>query len=208
MRLPLLAAAAGLFVAPALAKTDLGGCTSTQVVFDTYTSSIYYLPDTGEICDLIDCGGGTAPPKTTVPGCPGYEGTATVTPSFMSGWGESTSAVSTATATVSAAATTNTTKGDDSSSSGASETRSAELSSITTAPFQTGNGTVVTTVATIFTSSTGSGSDSGSAGNSTTSSSSAGSSSTLPSSAAAGSAAIQSLALVGGAAVAVAMAML
>jgi hypothetical protein len=33
-----------------------------------------YDPDTGEICDLLDCGGGRAPPKTTVPGCPLYNG--------------------------------------------------------------------------------------------------------------------------------------
>ncbi|KFY61445.1 hypothetical protein V497_02964 [Pseudogymnoascus sp. VKM F-4516 (FW-969)] len=28
-----------------------------------------YDPSNGEICDLLDCGGGRAPPKTNVPGC-------------------------------------------------------------------------------------------------------------------------------------------
>ena len=29
----------------------------------------WYDPQTGEICDPLDCGGGRAPPKTNVPGC-------------------------------------------------------------------------------------------------------------------------------------------
>ncbi|KAK3901901.1 glycoside hydrolase [Staphylotrichum tortipilum] len=37
----------------------------------------WYDPNTGEICDPLDCGGGRAPPKTNVPGCPGYMGTLT-----------------------------------------------------------------------------------------------------------------------------------
>ncbi|KAL2755422.1 hypothetical protein ACRALDRAFT_1064454 [Sodiomyces alcalophilus JCM 7366] len=34
-----------------------------------------YNQDTGEVCDMLDCGGGRAPPKTNVPGCPWYTGT-------------------------------------------------------------------------------------------------------------------------------------
>jgi hypothetical protein len=66
-----------------LAKTDLAGCTSTAVG----ASLTWYVPGTGELCDLLDCGGGRAPPKTTVPGCAAYSGTATYSPSYMAGWG-------------------------------------------------------------------------------------------------------------------------
>ncbi|KAH6617346.1 hypothetical protein F5144DRAFT_391070 [Chaetomium tenue] len=37
----------------------------------------WYDPDTGEICDPLDCGGGRAPVKTDVPGCAAYKGTLT-----------------------------------------------------------------------------------------------------------------------------------
>lgn len=65
-----------------LAKTDLAGCTSTKAA----TGIVYWMPDTGEICQLLDCGGGRAPPKTDVPGCAAYEGSAPYQPSFMPGW--------------------------------------------------------------------------------------------------------------------------
>jgi hypothetical protein len=80
------AAAALLLAAPALAKTDYDGCIVTTVILDPgrhYT--VWYLEDTGEICQGVDCGGGRAPPKT-VPGCPAYSGTETVTPRFWTGW--------------------------------------------------------------------------------------------------------------------------
>ena len=76
-------------VACTLAKTDIGGCTSSDFVVTPtgggtpFASRIFYLPDTGEICELLDCGGGRAPPKTTVPGCPLYSGTETYSPSFL-----------------------------------------------------------------------------------------------------------------------------
>lgn len=75
----------------ALAKTDIEGCTSftSQVTVrdepgygNTYNTVIWYVSDTLEICKGVDCGGGRAPPKS-VPGCPLYEGTETVTPSFL-----------------------------------------------------------------------------------------------------------------------------
>lgn len=82
---PLLALA--LMAAITYAKTDLRGCVSSETVNQwNQASLLWYLPDTGEICDFVDCGGGRAPPKTTVPGCPGYGGTATVTPSFIPGY--------------------------------------------------------------------------------------------------------------------------
>ncbi|PPJ50799.1 hypothetical protein CBER1_06497 [Cercospora berteroae] len=71
----------------ALAKTDIGGCTSSDVSSPAGASMIYYVPGTGEICEFLDCGGGRAPPKTTVPGCPQYSGTETYSPSFLPGYG-------------------------------------------------------------------------------------------------------------------------
>ncbi|KAF2001646.1 hypothetical protein P154DRAFT_521683 [Amniculicola lignicola CBS 123094] len=62
-----------------LAKTDLAGCTSTLLS----GSITWYIPSSGEICSLLDCGGGRAPPKSTVPGCPLYQGTATYSPQYL-----------------------------------------------------------------------------------------------------------------------------
>ena len=67
------------FAALVSARTDLSGCTSTTAG----ASLIYYVPGTGEICKFLDCGGGRAPPKTTVPGCPAYSGTETHSPEFL-----------------------------------------------------------------------------------------------------------------------------
>jgi hypothetical protein len=82
---------AALLATTALAKTDLGGCTYiTSVVtvsgrpdIGTYQTRVWYDPDTREICELLDCGGGRAPPKTDVPGCGLYEGTETYSPRFL-----------------------------------------------------------------------------------------------------------------------------
>jgi hypothetical protein len=79
-----------------LAKTDLSGCTSSNTVAFGGASVIWYVPGTGEICAALDCGGGRAPPKTTVPGCAAYSGTETYSPSYLSNWA---SATATATAT-------------------------------------------------------------------------------------------------------------
>lgn len=38
----------------ASAKTDLVGCTSSI----SGPSLVWYVPDTGELCDFLDCGGG------------------------------------------------------------------------------------------------------------------------------------------------------
>jgi hypothetical protein len=76
----------------AAAKTDYDGCTSfTSMVTvnpepgygNTYQTVIYFMTENLEICQGVDCGGGRAPPKT-VPGCPAYKGTETVTPKFLS----------------------------------------------------------------------------------------------------------------------------
>jgi hypothetical protein len=86
-----IALAAILYALPIMAKTDLEGCTSftSTVVVDpspgygnTYETVIWYVSDTLEICKGVDCGGGRAPPRS-VPGCPIYKGTETVTPEFL-----------------------------------------------------------------------------------------------------------------------------
>jgi hypothetical protein len=122
--------------AVALAKTDLSGCTSSQTVVDGGASLIYYVPGTGEICAFLDCGGGRAPPKTTVPGCPAYSGTSTYSPSYLSNWGSAT-----ATATASPASSV------WASSSWATTILSTAKSAYTTET------TVATTAAPIVTSS-------------------------------------------------------
>jgi hypothetical protein len=81
-----------ILAASVAAKTDLEGCTSftsmvtvrTEIGYgNTFQSIVWYDPENLEICQGVDCGGGRAPPKT-VPGCPAYSGTETVTPSFLS----------------------------------------------------------------------------------------------------------------------------
>lgn len=82
---------AALLASSALAKTDLGGCVSYETIITVpnrpdvypYGSLIWYVPDSGEVCEFLDCGGGRAPPKTTVPGCGAYEGTETYSPKFI-----------------------------------------------------------------------------------------------------------------------------
>lgn len=72
----------------AAAKTDIGGCTSSATRDQwNQASMIYWVPGTGEICEFLDCGGGRAPPKTTVPGCAAYQGTETYSPRYMPGYG-------------------------------------------------------------------------------------------------------------------------
>ncbi len=53
-----------------LAKTAAAVCGIHS--FTTCDDGIvhWFDPLTGEICDPLDCGGGRAPPKTNVPGCP------------------------------------------------------------------------------------------------------------------------------------------
>ncbi|POS71944.1 hypothetical protein DHEL01_v209659 [Diaporthe helianthi] len=91
-----LASLLALSPLPTIAKTDLSGCTSFNSTVtanptaaheygNVYPSIFYYVPDTLEICSILDCGGGRAPPKTDVPGCPLYSGTeAPAEPSYLS----------------------------------------------------------------------------------------------------------------------------
>jgi len=90
--------AAATFATMTLARTDLEGCTRTDVSSPAGASYAWYVPGTGEVCEILDCGGGRAPPKTTVPGCAAYSGTETYSPSYLAGYQASATAVPTTTA--------------------------------------------------------------------------------------------------------------
>ena len=83
-------------------------------------SSARYVPGTGELCEFLDCGGGRAPPKTTVPGCAQYSGTETYSPSYLAGYGSAT-----ASPTASAATSATTSAVASSSASAASSITSS-----------------------------------------------------------------------------------
>lgn len=76
----------------------------------TCDDGIFYWfdPNTGEICDPLDCGGGRAPPKTNVLACASYPGTYVTTISYLSCWTPPASATSTPVAVTSAESTTDT----------------------------------------------------------------------------------------------------
>ncbi|KAK1834073.1 hypothetical protein QBC39DRAFT_379990 [Podospora conica] len=57
-------------------------------------------PDTGAICDALDCGGGRAPPKTTVPGCPQYSGPLPSTTRYLECWTPTSASVTTSASSV------------------------------------------------------------------------------------------------------------
>ncbi|KAK7931601.1 hypothetical protein PG985_002313 [Apiospora marii] len=99
---------AALLAAPIAAKTDIGGCVSSATKNQWGEASmIWYVPGTGEVCELLDCGGGRAPPKTNVPGCGNYKGTASYSPTYLPGFGtEAVAATSTAASSTAAAAST------------------------------------------------------------------------------------------------------
>ncbi|KAI0449256.1 hypothetical protein F5B21DRAFT_60699 [Xylaria acuta] len=115
-------ATAALLAGHAAAKTDIAGCVSSETVAYGGASLIWYVPGTGEICEFLDCGGGRAPPKTTVPGCAGYEGTSSYSPSYLPGFG------ATATPTSSSPAETPATESSASEESSSSESDSASAS--------------------------------------------------------------------------------
>ncbi|KXG53229.1 uncharacterized protein PGRI_002790 [Penicillium griseofulvum] len=120
----------------ATARTDLEGCVSSEVIFDHYYASyLWYVPDSGEICSILDCGGGRAPPKTTQPGCPQYTGTATLTPDYLEGWGpngKQAASTSTVASTASSTDIVLTSATHTSEASGSSSTSSAQANSMIT----------------------------------------------------------------------------
>ncbi|KAI6086825.1 hypothetical protein F4821DRAFT_237541 [Hypoxylon rubiginosum] len=148
-----------LLAGPAAAKTDLSGCVSSETVAYGGASLIWYVPDSGEICAFLDCGGGRAPPKTTVPGCAAYSGTATYTPSFLPGFGADATGATTVTGDSSPAETsavvassTSTTAAGADVTSAAGNGLSSFVATITAAPSST---------TTLETSTTATGSSSG-----------------------------------------------
>lgn len=92
--------ASAAFATLALARTDLEGCTRTDISSPAGASYAWIVPGTGELCDMLDCGGGRAPPKTTVPGCPQYSGTETYSPSYLAGYQASETSAPSTTAAV------------------------------------------------------------------------------------------------------------
>ncbi|RFU33257.1 hypothetical protein B7463_g3040, partial [Scytalidium lignicola] len=97
-------------------SADAGKVASAVCGIHSFTSCAdgivhWFDPLTGEICDPLDCGGGRAPPKTDVPGCPLYKGTATLatSASYLSCWTPTAAAASSTLATtISVAAPTTT----------------------------------------------------------------------------------------------------
>ncbi|KAI0114444.1 hypothetical protein GGR51DRAFT_504428 [Nemania sp. FL0031] len=125
---------AAFLIGHAACKTDIAGCVSSETVVYGGASLIWYVPGTGEICEFLDCGGGRAPPKTTVPGCAAYEGTATYSPSYLPGFGAS------ATSTASSGAQTTAAESSTlelASSSSSPSSSSSDNASITTPPVTT-----------------------------------------------------------------------
>ncbi|OQE17673.1 hypothetical protein PENFLA_c023G02974 [Penicillium flavigenum] len=115
----------------AVARTDLEGCVSSKVIFDHYYASyLWYVPENGEICSILDCGGGRAPPSTTQPGCPEYSGTEPLTSDYLEGWGPNgKQAASTSTVASTASSTADTVLASATQTSEASDSSSASSSS-------------------------------------------------------------------------------
>ncbi|KAL5042187.1 hypothetical protein BDW71DRAFT_200757 [Aspergillus fruticulosus] len=66
------------------ARTTLKGCTFAETVSERNEYSIvWYVPETGEICDVPVCGGGLDPFDYDNPACPEYTGTAPYEPSYL-----------------------------------------------------------------------------------------------------------------------------
>ncbi|KAI1448927.1 hypothetical protein F5Y02DRAFT_414926 [Annulohypoxylon stygium] len=129
---------AALFAGNAVARTDLSGCVSSKTVAYGGASLIWYVPDTGEICAFLDCGGGRAPPKTTVPGCAAYSGTATYSPSYLPNFGATaTAATVSSTVTSAAESSSATTSAPVSSATGSSSSANTITAAPTTSSLET-----------------------------------------------------------------------
>lgn len=132
----------------AFAKTDYEGCTSSETVVFGGASLIWWDPTNGEICSFLDCGGGRAPPKTTVPGCPQYSGTASYTPDFMPGWGAASATPTPSETGKQESSTGGFLQASGSPTEGATETEKlTALPTLTAAPSGTGFSSVITSKA-------------------------------------------------------------
>ncbi|OAQ86307.1 hypothetical protein VFPBJ_00347 [Purpureocillium lilacinum] len=186
-----------------LAALALAGAASAVCGTHSYTTcddgiTHWFDPNTGEICDPLDCGGGRAPPKKDVPGCAAYTGTETrrTEASYLSCWtppggrttmvgvgdkstsaegGNSPAATTTAAAEVSSSSSA---AGDEGSASGAVTTPTTKAGGVSAsasgsasgeAPSTTEPATLTTAVKSSGSASgSGSGSASGSAAGATT----------------------------------------
>jgi len=163
----------------AAARTDLSGCVSSETIAYGGASLLWYVPGTGEICEFLDCGGGRAPPATTVPGCPLYSGTATYSPSYLpsykDGAASSTTYVSSTSTAPSTAMITGSQTTEAASQSTTSVISSSESSSVSKTPIEI----VTSTTGTVTGSqSSSSGTTKSSSGSSTPSSSASASTAT------------------------------
>ncbi|KAM0670334.1 hypothetical protein ACQRIT_007631 [Beauveria bassiana] len=191
----------------ALARTDLAGCTYTDLVVKptqmaAYASRLWYVPDTGEVCEFLDCGGGRAPPKSTVPGCPLYTGTETYAPSYINpktlgnGAIEAGSSVAAATTPVlatpsesaaesaTASATASASESASASATTASATTDASITILTGINTSTPSKSAASSSAQVTSAASTAGASSSSSGSSSSSSSSGAATTTSPSSAA------------------------
>ncbi|KAL4738770.1 hypothetical protein BDV11DRAFT_215736 [Aspergillus similis] len=76
------------FLGTVYARTTLEGCTFTETVSESDGYSIvWYVPETGEICDVPVCGGGLNPFDYDNPACSEYTGTAPYKPSYLEDYG-------------------------------------------------------------------------------------------------------------------------
>lgn len=92
-----------------LAKTAFAGCTGHYSYTSCADGIIHdFDPNTGEICDPLNCGGDMGPYVTDVPGCPHYSGTIVpaTTPSYLPCWKAPGSSSATISATRSTTLTT------------------------------------------------------------------------------------------------------
>ncbi|KAJ5595489.1 Glycoside hydrolase 18 protein [Penicillium hispanicum] len=112
-----------------LARTVLAECGVHSFTSCADNIVHWFDPNTGEVCDPLDCGGGRAPPRTDVPGCPLYTGTETRSTSYLSCWTPSVSASSTV-ATASASSTESVGSSDSTSTSDAASSESSATATV------------------------------------------------------------------------------
>jgi len=188
--MPTLKSAFSALALLALATPALSACEKAYTYGVCEGIVQYYDPNTGELCNYLDCGGGRAPPKTDVPGCPLYKGTAVrvTTPTTLPCWtglsskapASPTAATTTAIVDVAssssspAAAASSTSSASSDSGPGESQSQSSSGSASSTAT--TGSGPSTVTGATTLT--TAPPLSTGRPANATTSGGAAGSSST------------------------------
>ncbi|CAG9990743.1 unnamed protein product [Clonostachys byssicola] len=121
-----------------LAKLAAAGCETHT--YGTCEDNIVHLydPNTGEICDPLDCGGGRAPVKYNVPGCAAYTGTETrkTEPSYMPCFSK-TAGVGKAASTLATVSSAQTTTAASETTTASSIASSTSVESTSTQPTST-----------------------------------------------------------------------